>query len=109
MSASEAAHDMPEEVVLLESSSKYVELANKIDDLEPLWSIAEDLHVSESQLSNWAARRDKNGFPQPSAQLGRFLLFDKIEVFAWYQLWQKVNSRRVAGSHLRNRKNGVKQ
>lgn len=106
MSASEAQPEPTDELVLLGNAISYVDLLDKLEDLEPISAIAQHLNVSESQLYNWSVRRDRNGFPQPAAQLGRFLLYDKIEVFAWHELWQKISKRMVAGRHLRNQKNG---
>ena len=72
---------------------KYLIPPDRLEDIEPLSVIAGELDVSISQLENWASRRDKNDFPQPMVTMGRYHLYDKVQVKNWYTLWRKVNQR----------------
>lgn len=46
--------------------------------------IARLFMIAPNVVSNWYARRDRNGFPLPVAQLSATPVWDLNEVFAWY-------------------------
>jgi transposase len=75
----------------------------ELDDLWPLSQLAEDFNVSERQITNWAHKRDKNGFPEPKKSLGRYHLYSYQEVREWFILYKRVTARMGRGKELNER------
>jgi hypothetical protein len=85
---------------------KYFIDDGRIEDLEPLPVIAEELGVTEKSLYGWYSRREANGFPEPWIALGKHILFDKYQVFAWHRLWTKVSRGQMGNPQHREARDG---
>lgn len=71
---------------------KYLISDDRMENLEPINVIARELGESEKQLTSWATRRETNDFPPPIVTMGRYHLYDKVQVKNWVRLWKKVNA-----------------
>jgi len=62
-------------------------MADRLIDPRKLAGVAELARlflVGRSTVTQWAARRDRNGFPEPVAVLAMGPVFDLDEVVEWY-------------------------
>jgi hypothetical protein len=79
-------------------------LGDKLDNYWPLKDIVkmlkDDWHieVTETQLKEWA-QRESTGFPEPH-MVGRYAMYDVMEVKEWVVLWRRATSRLGRGRDL---------
>ncbi len=79
-------------------------LGDKLDNYWPLADIQEKLKedyqidVPLASLREWA-HRASTGFPKP-IMVGRYTMYDIIEVREWYVLWTRATARLGNGDRL---------
>lgn len=78
------------------------------EHLEPLSEIAELSWFDHSlkQLTEWAHKSSKNGFPQPHEVIGRYKFYDPEEVKKWYILYRKATKHMGRGAELNGKRTG---
>lgn len=60
--------------------------------------LAELFGVGRTTISNWHARTDKNGFPDPVAILAAGPVWDRTDVVTWHALYVPGRGKRKAGT-----------
>lgn len=67
----------------------------KAGALAGIREVAETLMVGRSTVTQWAARRHRNRFPEPVATLGMGPIYDLNEVISWYGRYEPEKGGRA--------------
>jgi RNA-splicing ligase RtcB len=70
----------------------------KAGTLAGVAEVARTLRVGRTTVTQWAARRHRNHFPEPVATLGMGPIYDLNEVIAWYGSYEPEKGGRVGQS-----------